>query len=94
MSGAPSFRVGDRVLVQDTYFPTFWANGVTGTIAEPPAAVLGLTDGWAGHTRMVQTRKGLRAYHWVLLDDARVDGDGDGPYREAEIAAGSLRHLQ
>jgi hypothetical protein len=93
MKEAPPFRVGDRVIVEDRDYPTFWANGVTGTIGSPLSAVLDLADGWTGHTRMVRTTSGERPYHWVVLDEPRLDGDGDGPYGEAEIAAASLRLL-
>ena len=88
-----SFRVGDRVRIQDPEWPSFWANGATGTIDVPPSAVLALADGWSGHVRMVSTTRGRQPYYWVLLDEARRDGDGDGPYAEAEIAGGSLSVL-
>jgi hypothetical protein len=91
MKDVTPYRVGDRVMVDDRDFPTFWANGATGTVAEPPAVILALADGWSGHVRMVGTTKGLRPYHWVVLDEPRRDSDGDGPYREAEIAASSLQ---
>jgi hypothetical protein len=42
---------------------------------------------------MVPTTSGIRPYYWVALDEARRDGDGDGPYREAEISGDALRPL-
>ena len=56
----------------------------------------GLSDvleGWAGHVRMVRTTSGIQPYYWVVLDEPRLDGDGDGPYSEAEIAGAALRPL-
>ena len=90
---ASVLRVGDRVRIQDARFPTFWAHGATGTIDAPPAVVLALADGWAGHVRTVPTTSGPQPYYWVLLDAPRRDGDGDGPYHEAEIAGSALHVL-
>jgi hypothetical protein len=81
------------VRVEEVRFPTFWANGATGTIDVPPAGVLSLADGWRGHIRTVNTTAGPMPYYWVLLDEPRHDGDGDGPYQEAEIAGEALSHL-
>jgi len=93
MKDLPVFQVGDRVLIDEREFPTFWANGATGTVANPPGPVLALADGWSGHVRTVPTVKGPRAYHWVVLDEPRRDSNGDGPYHEAEVAVASLRPL-
>jgi len=54
---------------------------------------MALADGWRGHVRWVPTVVGVRAHYWVVLDEARLDGDGDGPYREAEIAEAALHPL-
>jgi hypothetical protein len=54
---------------------------------------MALADGWRGHVRWVPTVVGVRAHYWVVLDEARLDGDGDGPYREAEIAEVALHPL-
>jgi hypothetical protein len=78
------------VLVNDPRFPAFWANGAVGTVADPPFQVVTIAEGWAGNVRMVRTVRGLEPYHWVVLDEPRVDGDGDGPYKEAELAAAWL----
>ena len=93
MKEVPVFQVGDRVLVDDAEFPSFWANGAIGSVADPPAAIRALADGWSGHIRTVATVNGPRPYHWVVLDEPRRDSDGDGPYSQAEIAAASLRPL-
>ena len=84
------FAPGDRVRVVET---GFWAHGVTGTIAQPPAPVVSLAEGWRGHVRAVSTTDGPRPFYWVVLDEARRDGDGDGPYQQAEIAERSLQPL-
>ena len=89
-SEAARFAPGDRVRVVET---GFWANGVTGTVAQPPAPVVSLAEGWRGHVRTVATTDGPRPFYWVVLDEARRDADGDGPYREAEIAERSLQPL-
>jgi hypothetical protein len=84
------FQPGDRVRVEA---PDFWAHGVSGTIAPPRDGITELADGWRGHVRMVATTRGDQPYYWVKLDEARRDGDGDGPYQEAEIAGSYLQPL-
>jgi hypothetical protein len=89
-SDSPRFAVGDRVkVVQEGY----WANGVLGTIAEPSAAILSLSDGWHSHVRTVPTTDGPPPYYWVTLDESRRDADGDGPFEQAEIAERSLESI-
>jgi hypothetical protein len=83
------FQPGDRVRVDQ---PDFWAHGVSGTIPLPEA-ITQLAEGWRGHVRMVSTTTGERPFYWVKLDEARRDGDGDGPYQEAEIAETYLQSL-
>ena len=87
----PRFAVGDRVRVVEE---GYWANGVLGTIAEPPPPVVSLADGWHAHVRTVSTTDGPRPYYWVTLDEPRHDADGDGRYQEAEIAERSLESLK
>lgn len=84
------FSPGDRVRVAER---GFWADGASGTIAAPPAPVAELAGDWRRHVRMVGTTTGVRPFYWVVLDEPRRDGDGDGPYREAEIAERSLTPL-
>ena len=88
-----SFQAGDRVLVMNDEFSDFWANGATGTVAKPPSAVISLAGDWSGNVRMVKTIRGVEPYYWVVLDEARLDGDGDGPYGGAELAATWLHPL-
>src|SRR5215210_153237 len=75
--GPARFAPGDRVQIVEE---GFWAHGVSGTIAQPPAAILSLADGWHGYVRTVPTTDGPRRFYWVVLDEARHDADGDGPY--------------
>jgi hypothetical protein len=89
----PGYSPGDRVRIRDPHFPTFWANGATGTIAVPPESLRALSGGWVNHIRHVATMSGIQPYYWLQLDEARLDGDGDGPYREAEIAGASIHPL-
>ena len=79
--------------IQDFEFAEFWANGALGTVSSPPPEFVALADGWRGHVRWVPTTRGVRPYYWVSLDEARLDGDGDGPYLEAEIAEAALHPL-
>ena len=81
------FGIGDRVRISE---PGFWADGVTGTIASPPTAVIQHAGEWHAHVRIVPTTSGPRSFYWVRLDEPRRDGDGDGPYGEAEIIESSL----
>ena len=87
---SPRFAVGDRVQVIEE---GYWANGVLGTITEPPPPTLSLSDGWHAHVRTVSTTDGPRPYYWVTLDEPRRDADGDGPYHEAEIGERMLEPL-
>jgi hypothetical protein len=87
----PPLIPGDRVRVSE---PGYWADGAVGTIAEPPATMAELAGDWHGHVRMVATTSGVRPFYWVVLDKPRLDGDGDAPYQEAEIAEASLRPLR
>ena len=89
----PTFRTGDRVMVDDRHYADFWANGVIGTVATPPEEVQSFAPGWDGHVRMVSTVSGVKPYYWIVLDEPRLDNDGDGPYGAAEIAASSLKLL-
>jgi hypothetical protein len=88
------FAVGERVHISDPDWPNFWANGVSGTVRQPPTSVVELGEGWIGHARMVDTTTGKRPFYWIELDEPRLDADGDGPYHAAEIAESSLRALR
>src|SRR5690242_17921112 len=88
-----TFSPGNRVLIHDRHYPDFWANGAVGTVATPSTEVQSFAPGWNGHVRMVNTVSGVRPYYWIVLDEPRLDNDGDGPYGEAEIAASSLQLL-
>jgi hypothetical protein len=74
-------------------FSDFWANGATGTVAEPPSTVRSVAGDWSGDVRLVKTVRGVEPYYWVVLDEARLDGDGDGPYGQAELAETWLHPL-
>jgi hypothetical protein len=32
-------------------YPTFWANGVLATVANPPPPIVEVADGWIGYVR-------------------------------------------
>jgi hypothetical protein len=48
-----------------------------------------LADGFAE----VRTRFGVERSYWVVFDEPQRDGDGDRPYREAEVLERYLRPL-
>jgi hypothetical protein len=85
VQAAPTFVTGDRVVVNNQSFPGFWANGSMGTVSKHPMA-----DAPSRNVRMVRTVRGLEPYYWVVLDEARLDDDGGGPYKEAEFAGSWL----
>ena len=60
----------------------------------PPSSIVALAPGWNGHIRMVPTTSGVQPFYWVALDEPRRDGDGDGPYQEAEIAGRVLERIR
>jgi len=93
MNVGRTFRTGDRVLVHDHHDADFWANGVVGTVATPPAEVQSFAPGWDGYVRMVSTVSGVKPYYWIVLDEPRLDSEGDGPIGGAEIAASCLQLL-
>ena len=35
--------------------------------------------------RPIMTRSGPRRFYWIVFDEPQLDGDGDGPYGEAEV---------
>jgi len=76
--------VGDRVFIKDENYPQFWANEATGTVATHPSR-----SGDA-IVRMVKTVSGYEPHYWVVLDEARRDADGDGPYSAVELPAAWL----
>ena len=84
--GRFALHPGDRVVVNNRNFPSFWANGATGTVSEHP-----LAKGRSGRPRIVSTVRKLEPYYWVVLDKPRLDGDGDGPYGQAEFAGADLQ---
>jgi hypothetical protein len=72
--------------------PTYhWAQGVLGTVKNPPDHILAMADGWSGHTRKVQAVRGTMLFHWISFDHPQLDADGDGPYNEAEVDVEFLR---
>ena len=50
-----------------------------------PSAAFGFVE--------VRTRFGVKLSYWVVFDEPQRDGDGDGPYREAEVLERHLRPL-
>jgi hypothetical protein len=63
---AKEFLIGDRVEVSKNYH---WAQGKLATIAEPPAPVVDMVDGWKGAWRIVQALKGSLKFYWVKFDE-------------------------
>lgn len=64
----------------------FWAKGATGTISEPPDAVLNLSGAWdGGITRQETSSLGTHTVYWVWFDEPQFDADGDGPYRGGQV---------
>jgi len=76
----PTFRTGDRVMVDDRHYADFWANGVIGTVATPPEEVQSFAPGWDGHVRMVSTVSGSSrttgsfstSRDWITMATARM----------------------
>jgi len=65
---------GQQVRISENYH---WAKGATGAILMHPA------NGTL--TRKVKARIGEIVFVWIRFDNAQLDGEGDGPYTEAEI---------
>ena len=76
------FSLGDRIRISDEYH---WAQGVLGTVIEPPGFVVNFADGWDGLHRNVPSLKGMLTFYWIKFDIPQMDSDGDGPYHQAEI---------
>ena len=78
---------GARVRISDKHH---WAQGASGTVAEPPDYVRELTSDWVEYRRLSFSAQGPRVFYWVVFDEPHDDGSGDGPYSEAEIDADYL----
>ena len=70
----------------------FWPDGAAGTIGPFPGFAAELC-GADGCSRVFQGAQGPITMVWVVFDEPRRDGDGDGPYREGEIMAEHLSIL-
>jgi hypothetical protein len=81
------FSTEDRIQVSPDYH---WAQGVLGTVMQPPGYVVNFADGWDGIHREVSSLKGMLIFCWIKFDLPQMDADGDGPYDEAEIDANYL----
>lgn len=81
------FVIGDRVCISEQYH---WAQGISGTIAEPPDAVVSMVNDWQGPWRIVEALRGPLRFYWVEFDEPQTDADGDGPYFGAEIDSAFL----
>jgi len=84
------FSEGDRVVVSPEFF---WAKGATGTIRQPPSAVIQISGPWNGLTRIEDSALGQNVVYWVEFDEPQRDVDGDGPYRAGCIHEDSLKLL-
>jgi hypothetical protein len=78
---------GDRIKVSDKHY---WAQGAEGMVTHHPPTVGEFFDGWRGVYREVPSLKGGLIFYWVKFDSPQLDGDGDGPYEEAEIDSNYL----
>jgi hypothetical protein len=80
------YKIGDKVFIRAHWnFP----NDCNGTISNPPEMAVDLVDDindpWEGIHRIVRGRKGPIEFYWAIFDTPQHDGDGDGPYSEAEV---------
>ena len=77
----PILRAGQRVRVMSDplYGPGPWPAEPMGTVVEYPGGLDGET--W----RPIMTTSGPRRFYWIVFDEPQLDGDGDGPYAEAEV---------
>jgi hypothetical protein len=82
------FSAGNRIKVSENYH---WAKNAIGEIIQPPDCVVGMSDGWKGNVREVESLKGVLLFYWIKFDESQIDFDGDGPYHEAEIDAEYLK---
>jgi hypothetical protein len=70
-----------------------WPDGAVGTVRLYPDYITKLCGGADGCTRVTQGARGPLTMVWVVFDQAVRDGDGDGPYFEAEILSEYLSPL-
>jgi hypothetical protein len=85
------FIAGDRVSFADDFF---WACGATGTVANPPQAVVSISGPWHNDLTQQETSAlGTHTVYWIWFDEPQFDADGDGPYRGGSIWATKLSRL-
>ncbi len=71
----------------------FWPDGATGTVRSYPGFVADLCGGADGCSRVFRGARGPIAMAWVVFDEPRRDGEGDGPYSEGEVMAEHIAPL-
>jgi hypothetical protein len=88
------FKIGMRIRISHD---SPWAQGASGSIAEPPDFPKKLVQAeapWQGHHRFVKGRNGLIEFYFVWFDQPQWDADGDGPYSGGEIEAEHIERIQ
>lgn len=80
--GSREFKFGDRVRISDNHH---WAQGATGTIAEPTDQIRRVYGDWNNLEHEVASIAGTIRCYWVKFDEAHPDADGHGPYEEGGI---------
>jgi hypothetical protein len=71
----------------------FWPDGASGTVRRFPGIAAEVCGGVDGCSRVFPGARGPITMVWLVFDEPRRDGDGDGPYREGEIMAEHLSPL-
>jgi hypothetical protein len=72
----------------------FWPKGGVGTVAVYPESTKEIFGTVDGCYRVFHGGRGPVLFYWVVFDDGILDGETDGPYREAEIMDQYLSPLE
>jgi hypothetical protein len=84
------FQIGQRVKVKTG---CSFKSGTIGTIARPPEALIKVVDYGESHFRKGPNFERRDYFVWIVFDEPQLDGDGDGPYPEAEIQSRCLERI-